>query len=165
MKFRLVAAGYAAVIVVAAALLLVHHLVELQDPAAAAGGMAAAGETMLVLFIGFLFLIPTAFLVWIMAEFEVRYTAYSRFLLGLSLTAPICLIVVAFGENHVAPSISWICFYRLMESPIFLVGMGMSRFAARFDGAKRFTTYALLVEGLTLALAVGGFVLTILIHR
>ena len=164
-KFGVVAGGYAAVLVVAAALLAVHHLVGLQDPAAASGGMAAAGETMLVLFIGFLFLIPTAFLIWIMAEFEARYTTYSKILFGLSLTAPVCMSVVIFGENHVAPSISWFCFYRVMESPIFLVGMGMSRFAARFDRAKKFTSNAFLVEGLTLALAVAGFAFTILIHR
>jgi hypothetical protein len=165
MKFRLVAGGYAAALVATAALLLVHHLVELQDPAAASGGMAAAGETMLVLFIGFLFLIPTAFLVWIMAEFEAPYTAYSQFLFGLSLTAPVCMLVVAFGENHVAPSLSWFCFYRLLVSPILLVAMGISRFAARFDRAKRFASYALLVEGLTLALAAAGFLVPIFIHR
>jgi hypothetical protein len=165
MKFRLVAGGYAAALVATAALLLVHHLVELQDPAAASGGMAAAGETMLVLFIGFLFLIPTAFLVWIMAEFEAPYTAYAQFLFGFSLTAPVCMLVVAFGENHVAPSLSWFCFYRLLVSPILLVAMGISRFAARFDRAKRFASYALLVEGLTLALAAAGFLVPIFIHR
>jgi hypothetical protein len=165
MKFRLVAGGYAVVLVVTAALLLVHHLVELQDPAAASGGMAAAGETMLVLFIGFLFLIPTAFLVWTIAEFEARYTAYSKFLFGLSLTAPVCMIVVTLGENYVAPSLGWFCFYRLLASPILLVAMGISRFAARFDRAKRFATYALLVEGLTLALAVAGLAVAFFIHR
>jgi hypothetical protein len=165
MKVGLVAGGYGTVIVVSAALLFLHHLVELQDPAAAAGGMAAAGETILVLFIGCLFLIPTAFLVWITADSEARYTAYSKFLFGLSLTAPVCMIVVAFGENHVAPSLSWFCFFRVMESPILLVAMGMSRFAARFDRAKKLTSYALLVEGLTLALAVAGFTVATFIHR
>lgn len=165
MKFRLVAGGYAAVLAVAAALLFLHHLVELQDPVAASGGMAAAGEIMLYLFIGCLFLIPTAFLVRIMAEFEARYTAYSQFLFGLSLTAPVCMSVVIFGENYVAQSISWFCFFRIMESPILLVGMGMSRFAARFDRAKKFPSYALLVEGLTLALSVAGFTVAMFIHR
>jgi hypothetical protein len=164
-KFGLVAAGYAAVVVVSAALLFLHHLVELQDPAAASGGMAAAGETMLVLFIGCLFLIPTAFLVWIMAKFEARYTVYSKFLFGLSLTAPVCMVVVIFGEKYVAPSLSWFCFFRLMESPQLLVAMAMSRFAARFDQAKKLTTYALLVEGLTVVLAIAGFAVTTFIHK
>ena len=154
MQFGIVGVGYAAVLVVAAALLYVHHLVELQDPAAASGGMAAAGETLLYLFIGFLFLIPTAFLVWIMAKCEALYTAYSRFLFGVGLSAPVCLSVVLFGEKYVAQSLIWFCFYRMLESPIVLVGMGFSRLAARFDRAKRLASYALFVEALTLALSV-----------
>jgi hypothetical protein len=165
MKFGLIAGGYAAVLVVAAALLFQRHLVELQDPAAASGGMAAAGDTMLHLFIGCLFLIPTAFLILNMAKFEAPYTAYSKFLFALSLTAPVCMSVVVFGENYVAPSISWFCFFRVLESPIVLAGMGMSRFVARFDRAKRLASYALLVEGLTLALAVAGFAVAVFIHR
>ena len=94
MQFGLVGMGYAAVLVVAAAALYRRHLVELQDPVAASGGMAAAGDTMLHLFIGCLFLIPTAFLIRIIAKSESLYTAYSRFLFGLSLSGPVCLSVV-----------------------------------------------------------------------
>jgi hypothetical protein len=72
-------------------LLYRRHLVELADPAGASGGMAAVGDTLLYLFIGCLFLIPTALLIWIIAKFEALYTAYTRFLLGLSLSAPVCL--------------------------------------------------------------------------
>src|ERR1700691_1153560 len=90
--------GYAAVLVVAAASLFWRHLVELQDPAAASGGMAAAGDAMLYLFLGCLLLIPTAFLIRIIAKSEAPYTAYSRFLFGLSLSAPVCMSVVLFGE-------------------------------------------------------------------
>jgi hypothetical protein len=90
-------------------------------------------------------------------ELEALYTVYSRFLFGLSLSAPVCLSVVLFGENHVAPSLSWLCFFRILESPIVLVGMGISPFAARFDRAKRLTSYALLVEGLPLGLLVAYF--------
>jgi hypothetical protein len=165
MQFGLVAAGYAAVLVVAAALLYTRHLVELQDPVAASGGMAAAGDTILYLFIGCLFLIPTALLIWTIAKLGALYTAYSRFLFGLSLSAPVCLSVVLFGENHVAPSLSWLCFFRILESPIVLVGMGISRFAARFDRAKRLASYALLVEGLTLGLAVAAFIVAVSIHQ
>ncbi|MGD1093674.1 MAG: hypothetical protein ABSB35_17005 [Bryobacteraceae bacterium] len=71
-QFGLVAMGYAAVLVVAAALLYKRHLVELQDPVAASGGMAAAGDTLLQLFIGCLFLIPTAFLIRIIAMQSLR---------------------------------------------------------------------------------------------
>jgi hypothetical protein len=140
-------------------------MVELQDPVAASGGMAAAGDALLHLFIGCLFLMPTAFLVWIIAESEVLYTAYARFLFGLSLSAPICLSVVLFGDKYVAQSLSWVCWFRILESPIVLVGMGISRFAARFDRAKRLASYALLVEGLTLALPVVAFIIAVSIHR
>jgi hypothetical protein len=157
MQFGLVAMGYAAVLVFAAAALFQRHLVALQDPAAASGGMAAFGDTILYLFICCLFLVPTAFLVWIIARSEVLYTAYSRFLFGLSLSGPVCLSVVFFGENYVAPSLSWLCFFRILGSPIVLVGMGVSRFTARFDRAKRLASYALLVEGLTIALSVAAF--------
>ena len=161
--------GYAAVFVVAAAALYRQHLVEFQDPAAASGGMAAAGDMLLHLFIGCLFLVPTVFLISIIAKFQVLYTAYSRFLFGLSLSGPVCVTVVFFGDNffadnHVAQSVSWLCGYRLLESPIILVGMGISRFAARFDRAKRLSSYALLVEGLTLVLPVAAFMITILIR-
>jgi hypothetical protein len=165
MQFGLVAVGYAAVLVVAAASLFLRHLVELQDPAAASGGMAAAGDAMLYLFLGCLFLIPTAFLIRIIAKSEAPYTAYSRFLFGLSLSAPVCMSVVLFGENYVAPSLSWLCFYRLLESPVVLVGLGISRYAARFDRAKRLASYALLVEGLTLALPVAAFTVSVFIRK
>src|SRR5229473_3442173 len=108
MQFGLVAIGYAAVLAVAAAGLYQRHLVELQDPVAASGGMAAAGDTMLHLFIGCLFLIPTAFLIRTIAKFEALYTAYSRFLFGFSLSAPVCLSVLLFGGNYVAQSLSWL---------------------------------------------------------
>jgi hypothetical protein len=161
MQFGLVGMGYAAVLVVAAAALYRRHLVELQDPVPASGGMAAAGDTMLYLFIGCLFLIPTAFLIWTIAKFEALYTAYSRFLFGLSLSAPVCLSVLLFGGNYVAQSLSWLCLYRVLHSPIVLVGMGISGFAARFDRAKKLASYALLVEGLTIALAVAAFMVAV----
>jgi hypothetical protein len=164
-QYALVGGGYAAVLTVAAALLYKRHLWELQDPVTASGGMAAAGDTMLHLFIGCLFLVPTAFLTWIFAKSEALYTAYSRFLFGLSLSAPVCVSVVLLGENHVPQSLSWFCFYRVLASPIVLVGMGISRFAARFDRAKRLAWYALLVEGLTLVLLVGGFIVAVFVRR
>lgn len=164
-QFGLVAMGYAAVLVFAAAALYRRHLWELQDPVTASGGMAAAGDTMLQLFIGCLFLVPTAFLIRIIAKFEVLYTAYSRFLVGLSLSAPVCLSVVIFGDNYVAQSLSWLCWFRVLGSPIVLVGMGISRVAARFDRARRLASRALLVEGLTIALPLAALTVAVFIHR
>jgi len=165
MQFGLVALGYAAVLVVAAASLYGRHLLELQDPAAASGGMAAAGDSILHLILGCLFLIPTAFLIRIIAKSEALYTAYSRFLLGLSLSAPICLGVVLLGDKYVAQSLGWLCFFRILESPIILVGMVISRATARFDRAKRLASYALLIEGLTLGLPFAAFTVAAFIHK
>jgi hypothetical protein len=154
MQLGLVALAYAAVLVVAAILLYGRHLQELRYPAEASGGMWAAGDAFLYIFIAGLFMVPTVFLIWITAKYEAFYTAYSKFLLGLSLSAPVCLGVVFLGENHVGESLINLCLYRLMWLPFILVGMGISRLVARFDRAKRFASYALLIEGLTLVIAV-----------
>ncbi len=161
MQFGLVAGGYAAVLLFSAALLYGRHLMELQDPGAASGGMAGFGDTILYLFIGCLFLIPTAFLIWIIARFEAQYTIYSRLLFGLSLSAPVCLTVVLLGDNYVPRSLSWFCGFRVLGSPVVLVGMGVSRFAARFDRTKRLISYSLLVEGLTIGVAVAAFIVAL----
>jgi hypothetical protein len=153
-QFRLVALGYAAVLVVSATLLYGRHLQELKYPAEASGGMWAAGDAFLQIFIACLFMVPTVFLIWVTAKFEAFYTAYSKFLLGLSLSAPVCLGVLFLGENRVGQSLFTLCLYRLMWLPFILMGMGISRLVARFDRAKRFASYALVIEGLTLAIAV-----------
>ena len=157
MQFGFVALGYAAVFVFAAAALFRRHLLELQDSAAFSGGMAAAGDSMLDLFIGFLFLIPTVFLIRIIAKMEAVYAAFSKFLFGLSLSAPVCMTVVLLGDR-VPQSLGWICGWRMLESPIIFVGMDIGRFAARFDRAKRLISYALLVEALTLVLPIAAFI-------
>jgi hypothetical protein len=150
----LVVLAYAAVLVVAATLLYVRHLQELKYPAEASGGMWAGGDLLLYIFIACLFMVPTVFLILVTARFEAFYTAYSKFLLGLSLSAPVCLGVLFLGENHVGQTLINLCLYRLIWVPFILMGMGISRLAARFDRAKRFVSYALLTEGLTLVIAV-----------
>ena len=116
--------------------------------------MWAFGDALLYIFIAGLFMVPTGFLIWATAQFEAYYKGYSIFLLGLSLSSPVCLIVLFRGENHVGQGLINLCFCRLMLSPFILVGMGISRLAARFDRARRLVTYALLIEGLTLIIAV-----------
>ena len=149
-----VALGYAAVLMIAATLLLARHLQERMNPADASGGMWAGGDLLLGIFITFLFMIPTAFLVWVMAKSEAVYTTYSQLLLGLALSAPVCLGLFVFGKNHVAENLRLACFSRLLLSPFALVEMGVSRWVARFDRAKKLTSYALLVEGLTLGIGI-----------
>jgi hypothetical protein len=149
-----VALGYTAVVVVAAALLYGRHLQELQYPAEASGGMWAGGDMFLWIFIACLFMVPTGFLILVTAKFEAFYAAYTKFLVGFSLSAPVCLGVLYLGEKHVGEGLINLCLYRLIWAPFILLGMGISRLAARFDRAKKFASYALLIEGLTFAAAI-----------
>ncbi len=155
-EFWLIAAGYVAVVAIAAILLLGRYLQEIAHPAdaAAAGGMYAAGDAILYLFIACLFMIPTFFLLRVMARSEARFTAYSQLLLAFSLSAPLCLALLFFGLDRVPQMLGFLCLYRLVWSPLVLVGIIVSRLVARFPRPKRFTTYAVLVEGLTLAVAI-----------
>lgn len=156
----LIALAYAAVFVIAATLLYERHLQELKYPAEASGGMWAAGDLLLDIFIACLFMVPTAFLIWVTARFEAFYTPYSKFLLGLSLSAPVCLSVLYLGGKHVGESLINLCLYRLIGSPFILAGISISRLVARFDRAKRFASYAVLIEVLTLGIAIA-----LLIHE
>lgn len=156
MQLWLIAVAYAGVFVVAAGLLYVRISWE-RDHAAevvASGGMSAAGDMLLWIFIICLFAVPTIFLILVMARFESLYTAYSRCLLGLSLTAPACLVLIWFGENHLWQNAITFCLFRLLFSPFLLAGIGFSRLVSRFDRAKRLSSYALLIEGLALGMAV-----------
>lgn len=157
-QFWLVGLVYAGVFVFSASVLYARHWQEIHNPAEAAGGMFAFGQLILYIFIACLFMIPTVFLVWVMARFEPLYTAYSRLLLGLSLTAPACLGLFVFGKSHLSESVLGYCLYRLAASPFILVAAGASRMVARFDGAKKLTSAALLVEALTLGIAVALFI-------
>ena len=159
-KLSLVAAGYALVLATAMALLFVRHMqyVNHPDDAAAAGGMYAGGDLILGIFIGCMFLAPTFLLVLFIRESEKLYTGYSKILLGLSLTAPICLGLLSIPAVGQSPMVlGWICMDRLFGSPIILVGLVVSRLFARFDRAKRLTLYALLIELSTLVLMAALF--------
>jgi hypothetical protein len=159
-QLGLVAAGYGVVLAGAAVLVLARHMVyvnHLQD-AAAAGGMYAFGDWMLEIFIGCMLLVPTFALALVVRTSEKLSIGYSKFLLVLSLTAPVCLGIVsipAVGQGTTA--LGWICMDRLFCSPVVLVGLVVSRLLARFDRAKRLTSYALCIEILTLAVIVAMF--------
>jgi hypothetical protein len=153
----LVGLGYAAVVVIAGGLLLGRYWLERNNPDAA-GGMYAFGDLILYIFVVCLFMIPTFFLVWVMARFEALYTAYAQLLVGISLSAPVCLSLFVFGKNHVSETLGGLCFVRLVCAPFILVGIGVSRIVARFDRAKKLVSYALLIEGLSMAVGIGLFI-------
>ena len=164
-QLAFVAFAYVIVSLFAAVLFYGRHLQELKYPAEASGGMWAAGDAMLLIFIACLFLIPTSFLIWVVARFESIYKGYSRFLLAVSLSAPLCLGVISIGEIHLESAVGNLCLNRLLWSPFILVGIGVSRLVARFDRAKRFISYALAIEALTLAIAVALVVHSVVGHR
>jgi hypothetical protein len=166
-QLGLVAAGYAVVLATAALLVYVRHLQYVNHPedVAAAGGMYAAGDWMLEIFIGCMLLVPFV-LVLVIRKSEHLYAGYSRILLGLSLTAPICLGVLSIpAVNQGTMVLGWICMDRLLVSPIVIVGLVVSRLLARFDQAKRLTLYALLIEVLTLTLTAAVFLFAARAHR
>ena len=151
----LIGLGYAAVVVIAAGLLFGRYWLERHNPDAA-GGMYAFGDLILYIFVVCLFMIPTFFLVWVMAKFEGLYTAYSQLLVGISLSAPVCLSL--FLAKNVAETLRSLCLVRLVCVPFLLVGIGASRLLARFDRARKLTLYALLIEGLTMGVGVALFI-------
>jgi hypothetical protein len=156
-QLGIVAAGYAVVLLVSVALVYKRHMQYVNHPAdvMASSGMYAAGDWMLELFIVALFLIPTFLLVLVIRKSEMAYTKYSQAVLGLSLTAPICLGVSLIpAVNQGNSFLGWFCMDRLFVSPIVIVGLVVSRLLARFGRAKRLTSYALLVEMGTIALVV-----------
>jgi hypothetical protein len=165
-RLGLVAASYAGVLGAAALLVYGRHLQYVNYPEDAAGGMYAAGDLILEIFIGCMFLVPTFILALVVRKSEHLYAMYSRVLLGLSLTAPICLGVLSIpAVNQGTMALGWICMDRLLCSPIVIVGFVASRLLARFDQAKRLTLYALLIEVLTLTLTVALFLFAAKVHR
>ncbi len=155
-QLRFIGLGYAAVFIIAAVLVLGRYLQEHfhRGDMAASGGMSAFGDLLLGIFIVFLFMIPTGFLVWAAAKLEGGYTAYSQLLVGISLTAPLCLGLFFLSRNHLSENLASLYLLRFAASPFILIGIAFSRLVARFDRAKRLTLYALLIEGLSFGIAV-----------
>ncbi|MGA9527674.1 MAG: hypothetical protein WBS24_06130 [Terriglobales bacterium] len=154
-QLRLVAASYAAVLTIAVGLIAVRYLqyVWHPDDVAAYGGMWAGGDMMLELFICFLLMIPTVFLVFVIRKSETASETYGKVLFGLSLTAPLSAALIAIpaiGKSNMI--IGYFFLFRLLASPVVVVWLIVSRLLARFDRQKRWTSYALLVEGVTLVL-------------
>jgi hypothetical protein len=160
LQLRLVAAGYAMVAAVSTLLIYERYLLYVRNPqdVAAAVGMYAGGDLLLEIIISFLFLVPTAALVFVIRRSESAYTVYAKVLLGLSLTAPISAVLL------VIPVLSqWYwgdaCIFRLFVIPIFMVVMILSRWLTRFAHARLLILYALTIEGLTLAIIIASLFL------
>lgn len=152
-KIGWVMASYAAVLAVSTFLVIARYLqyVHHPDDANQYSGMWAGGDMILGIFIFCLFLVPTFALVLVMRQSEALYTGYAKVLVLISLTAPISMGL--FAIPMVRESDSWFgfaCMWRLLGSPFALVGMAGSRLMARFQRAKRLSSYALLIEAVSL---------------
>ena len=159
LQLRFVQASYAMVAVVSALLIYRRYLQYVRNPqdVAASSGMYAGGDLLLELFICFLFLVPTAALVFVIRKSESYYTAYAKLLLGLSLTAPISvglLVLPLFNQWY------WgdLFIFRLFAIPMVVV-LIFSRWLTRFARARRLISYALLIEGLTFIAVIAGLFL------
>jgi len=167
-QLGLVAFAYAGVLGMAAVLIFERYLQYLNHPedVAASSGMYAGGDLLLEIFIGGMLLAVTFFLVLVIAKSEPAYTIYSKILLTLSVTAPGSIGLMAIPAVSQGNSLlGYACLYRLLASPLVVLGLGMSRVFARFPRAKRITSYALLIEALTLVLMVLLLFLPSHVHR
>src|SRR5689334_20415031 len=113
----MIGGGYAVVVPYSSTLVYKRHAWETAHSAEviAASGMYAGGDMFLALFITFLFMIPTIFLVRVISKFEVPAAVYSKTLLVVGLSAPLCLAILFFGHQR-APNLSAYCFFRLLWS-------------------------------------------------
>jgi hypothetical protein len=153
-KLTSVAAGYAAVLAISTFLVVWRYLQYRWHPddANLSSGMWAGGDMMLAAFIFCLFLVPTFFLALVARESETLSSGYAKVLLWLSLTAPVSIGLMALPWIREGNSLlGWACFWRVLGSPLILAGMAGSRLLARFPRAKRLNSYALLIEGGTIA--------------
>ena len=150
---RWVSAAYGAVLVVSVFLVVWRYLQYRwhAEDANLYGGMWAGGDMVLGVFIFCLFLVPTSFLVLVIRNSEPMYTRYAKVLLGLGLSAPLSLGLIAIPEVNQGQSLmGWVFVWRILGSPFVFLVLAGSRLLARFPRAKRLCSYAVLIEGLTL---------------
>jgi hypothetical protein len=153
-QLGLVVAGYAAVLGGSTFLVAWRYMQYRWHPddASQYGGMWAGGDLILGVFIFCLFLVPTFFLVLVARKSEPMYSGYAKVLFFVSLTAPVSAGLLAMpmiGQSN--SLLGWACMWRLFASPFVLVGIAGSRLLARFPQAKRWSSYAALIEAATIA--------------
>ncbi len=155
LQLELIGAGYALVLMFAVFEFFQRYLYTLREPVDSAGGMAAFGDEILTLFVFLLAMVPTFFLLRLMAQSEAVYAVYAKVVLAVSLTAPICVGLLALF--HRSLTVQNICVMRLWRSPCVLVVMAMSRVLGRRNPTKKLITWALLIELGTLIASIAVF--------
>src|SRR5262249_20573847 len=138
----------------------VHH----PQDVSAASGMYAGGDLLLELMILCFLLMPTGLLVFFLRRSEPANTAYAKMLLGLSVTSPLSLglmFVPMLNRGYLGEAI----FFRMCAIPIFAVVFLLSLSSTQFSRARRLITYALLIEGIPFAIAIGFLLFSPSAHR
>jgi hypothetical protein len=161
LQLELIGAGYAAVLLYAVYAFFQRYLYTLREPIESSGGMAAFGDELLTLFVFLLFLVPTFFLLRLLAnsdrvsQSDRFYSVYAKVLLAVSLTDPLSVGLLALFHRSLL--IQNLCVTRLWRSPCVLVVMAMSRVLGRRSQGKRLITWALLIEAGTLIVSFAVF--------
>ncbi len=119
--------------------------------------MWAAGDAMLFAMLFFMLMTPTFFALRLLARSERTYTVIAKVALVITITAPLCLVLLWVlnlpSEGLFTDTLLW----RMLFAPFVLMAVFTSRIVARFPLAKRLLTWAVLTETLTLLLAVTLF--------
>lgn len=124
------------------------------------------GDMILGVFIFCLFLVPTFFLVLVIRKSEPLYTRYAKVPVGVGLSAPVSLGLIAIPEvNQWQSLIAVVFMWRILGSPLVFLALVGSRLLARFPRAKQLCSYAVLIEGLTLVAMVFLFGMAMGSHR
>src|SRR3954466_9355333 len=163
----MITVGYGVVLACSALLVYQRYLqyIRYPDDAIASSGMYAFGDMLLAIFICFLLMIPTIFLIRVMSRYEGKYAVYSKILLGLSATAPISLGVMFIHQIPETSLVRDLSLWRLLWSPLVFVGLGISRLMAKFVSSKRLSSYALLLEGATIAISIAMIIGSVMWHK
>jgi hypothetical protein len=150
-------AGYGAVTLMSVALVYWRYLqYSYASEADKQSAMWGFGDWMLEFMILGLFLVPTFILLLVIARSEPASILYSKILLAFSITSPLSIGLMLIPAIAQGWMLGIIFMYRVLGSPVVLVGIILSRLMVRFPRAKRLVTYALLVELGTIVLAMGS---------
>ena len=112
-----------------------------------------------------LFLVPTFFLLLVIARSEPTSILYSKVLLAISLSLPASVGMLAIPAIAQGWMPGIIFMYRLLGAPVVLVGIVLSRIMLRFPRAKRLASYAIAVEMGTIVLMMGSMFSTLMFRK
>ena len=163
LQLELIGAAYAAIILFGLLTFFQRQLAQLRDPMDAQSAMWAFGDLILSVFLFLLCLVPTFFLLRLMAESDTVYSVYAKFVLAASLTAPLCMGLLALF--HRSLTVQNVCVTRLLWAPFVLLVMAMSRFFGRRNPGRRLITRALVIESGTMIVGVAVFVAMAAAHH